>query len=160
MANQDFLGFWTFDIRQEGHSQRSAPQKRHTAHLRRPTHCTPRKPSTWDREGDKLQPSTGGDDDMCQAPGRLSCWDLGQVQNAGPTNGVTENLNLSSLDLGRARKPGPTSDHSLQSNLESEQCRLGKYTRRELGANPVWLNHWEDTPVIFVQSVLPSPKHD
>ena len=35
IANQDFLGFWTVDIRQEGHSQRSAPQKRHMAHLRR-----------------------------------------------------------------------------------------------------------------------------
>ena len=62
----------------------AAPQKRQTAHLRSPTHCTPRKPSDWDREGDKLQPSTGGDY-TCQAPGRLSCWDLGQAQNAGPT---------------------------------------------------------------------------
>ena len=28
VANQDFLGFWTVDIRWEGHSQRSASQKR------------------------------------------------------------------------------------------------------------------------------------
>ena len=29
VANQDFLGFCMVDIRWEGHSQRSAPQKRH-----------------------------------------------------------------------------------------------------------------------------------
>ena len=34
VANQDFLGFWMVDICQEGHSKRSAPKKRHTAHLR------------------------------------------------------------------------------------------------------------------------------
>ena len=38
------------DISQEGHSQRSAPQKRHMAHLRIRAHCTPRKPSGWDGE--------------------------------------------------------------------------------------------------------------
>ena len=43
IANQDFLGFWMTDIHQEGRSQRSALQKRHTAHLRRHAHCTPRK---------------------------------------------------------------------------------------------------------------------
>ena len=55
VANQDFLGFWMVDIRWEGHSQRLAPQKRHTSHLRRCTSCTPRKPSGWDGGGDKLQ---------------------------------------------------------------------------------------------------------
>ena len=43
VANQDFLEFWTVNICQEGHSQRSAPQKRHMAHLRRHACCTPRK---------------------------------------------------------------------------------------------------------------------
>ena len=55
VANQDFLGFWMVDICREGCSQRSAPQKRHTAHLRRHTSCTPRKPSGRDRGGDKSQ---------------------------------------------------------------------------------------------------------
>ena len=55
IANQDFLGFWTVDIRREGHSQRSAPQKRYTAHLRRCAGCTFRKSSGRDRGGDKLQ---------------------------------------------------------------------------------------------------------
>ena len=34
VANKVFLGSWTVDIRQEGHSQRSTLQRRHTAHLR------------------------------------------------------------------------------------------------------------------------------
>ena len=58
VASQD-LGFWMGDICQEGQSQRSAPQRRHAAHLRRRAHCTPRKPSSWDRGGDKTQPPPG-----------------------------------------------------------------------------------------------------
>ena len=38
------------DICQEGHSQKSAPQKRHMAYLRWCTCCAPRKPSGWDGE--------------------------------------------------------------------------------------------------------------
>ena len=34
VANQVFLGSWMVDICQKGHSQRSAPQRRHMAHLR------------------------------------------------------------------------------------------------------------------------------
>ena len=48
--------------------------------------------------------------------------------------GVPENLNLSRLDLGSTRNPGPTLDSSpAKSNLEPEQCRLGKHTRPERG---------------------------
>ena len=49
--------------------------------------CTHRKPSGWDGGGDKLQPSTGGDYTR-QGTGHLSCSDLGQAQNAGPTKSV------------------------------------------------------------------------
>ena len=126
------------DISQEGHSQRSAPQKRHTAYLRSRAGCAPRKLSSRDGGGDKSQPPPGGD---CarQAPGHLSSSDLGRAQNAGPTQvslhlcGVPENLNLSGVDLGNACNPGPASDSSWQSNLEPERCRLGKQTRREWG---------------------------
>ena len=97
VANQDFLGFWMVDICQEGRSQRSAPQKRHTAHLRRLARCTPRKLSGWDEGGDKSQPSTG-DDCTHQAPGHLSCSDLGWAQNAGPTK---------SAPLWSTREPEP-----------------------------------------------------
>ena len=84
IANQDFLGFWMVNIHWEGHSQRSVPQKRHMAHLRRRTHCTPRKLSGWDRGGNKMHPQTGGDCTF-QAPGHLSCSDLERAQNTGPT---------------------------------------------------------------------------
>ena len=47
--------------------------------------------------------------------------------------GVPENLNLSGLDLGNAHNPGPASESFRQSNLEPEQCRLGKHTCREWG---------------------------
>ena len=59
VANQVFLGSWMVDIHQEGHSQRSAPQKRHTAHLRWHSRYAPRKPSSWDWGGDKMQRPAG-----------------------------------------------------------------------------------------------------
>ena len=74
--------------------------------------------------------------------------------------GVPENLNLSGLDLGRACKPGPASDSSRQSNIEPEQCRLGKHTGRKRGQTPLWPNHCEHTPGIFVRGVPPSPQQD
>ena len=91
------MGLWTVNIHQEGHSQRSAPQKRYMAHLRRHACCTTRKLSGWDWGGNKSQLSTGGD---CahQAPGHLSCSDLGQAQKAGPTK---------SAPLWSTREPEP-----------------------------------------------------
>ena len=158
------MGFWMVDTCWEGRSQRSAPQKIHTAHLRRHTHCTPRKLSGWNGGGHKTCPPPGSDCTR-QAPGHLSCSDLGKAQNAGPTHlrlrGVPENLNLSGLDLGSALNPGPTSDSSRQSILEPEKYR--PYESCEQGANPVRLKHCEHsphTPVIFVCSVLPSPQQD
>ena len=52
VANQVFLGSWMVDICQEGCSQRSTLQRRHTAHLRRQSCSTPRKLSGWDQGGD------------------------------------------------------------------------------------------------------------
>ena len=83
VANQDFLGFWMVDIHQAGLSQRSAPQKRHTAHLRRCSGCTPRKPNGRDGGGNKSQNCAR------QAPGHLSCLDLGRAQNADPTESAS-----------------------------------------------------------------------
>ena len=45
VANQLFLGSWTTNIFQESCSLRSAPQRRHTAHLRWHFHDTPGKPN-------------------------------------------------------------------------------------------------------------------
>ena len=50
-ANQVFLGSCAVDIYQEGRSLRSAPQRRHTAHLRWRSCCAPRKLSGWHQGG-------------------------------------------------------------------------------------------------------------
>ena len=47
--------------------------------------------------------------------------------------GVPKNLNLSSLDLEVHATQDPPQKVPLQSNLETEQCRLGKHTCRERG---------------------------
>ena len=75
------------DILQEGRSERSAPQRRHTAHLRWHSYCTPRKLSSWDRGGDKMHHPTRGVC-ACQAPGHLSCSDIRRAQRAGPNKSV------------------------------------------------------------------------
>ena len=108
VANQVFLGSWMVDICQEGHSQRTASQRRHMAHLRRHSRFAHRKLSCWDQGGDKTHLPTWGE---CthQAPGLLSCSNLGwhkrQAQLSLCLCGVPENL--SSLDLGSACNPGP-----------------------------------------------------
>ena len=66
--------------------------------------------------------------------------------------GVPENL--SGLDLGSACKPGPASDSSRKSNLESEQCRLGKHTHREQGQTQCGRDT-ASTRMLFVCSVPP-----
>ena len=52
VASHIFMASWMVDICQEGYSLRSAPQRRHTAHLRQCSHSTPRKPSGHDQGGD------------------------------------------------------------------------------------------------------------
>jgi len=47
------------DIHREGRSQISAPQKRHIAHLRQVRPLLPRKPSCWDRGGEKMHRPPG-----------------------------------------------------------------------------------------------------
>ena len=84
---QVFLGFWMVDIHQEGHCQRSAPQKRHMAHLRQISCCAPRKLSSWDEGVDKMH-HTPGESALTQAPVYLSCLDLGRAKKAGPTESV------------------------------------------------------------------------
>ena len=51
----------------------------------------------------------------------------------------------------------------LQSNLEPEQCRLGKHRPSWAGASPMWSIHHEYSPhmpMIFVCSAPPSPQHN
>ena len=48
---KDFLRFWMVDICWEGHSQRSAPQKRHKTH--------------WTGRAQKLRQGQGGEKSRC-----------------------------------------------------------------------------------------------
>ena len=127
VANQDFLRSWMVDILQEGHSQRSAPQRRHMAHLRRRSRCAPRKPSDWPQAGDKTYHPTWGE---CthQAPGRLSCSDLGRAQNARPDKSVP----LWSIREPEGLRPGKCTKCRASfgqgpCSLEPEWCRPGKH---------------------------------
>ena len=52
LANHMFLGSWTIGICQEGRNLRSAPQKRHTAHLKQHSFGTHGTPSSRDQGGD------------------------------------------------------------------------------------------------------------
>ena len=133
VANQVFLGSWTVDIRQEGHSQRSVPQRRHTAHLRWCCGCVPRKPSGWDWGGDKTPRPTWGE---CarQAPGHLSCLDLGKAQNAGPTE---------SPPLWSTREPEPE-----PGRLRPGKCMQPRARFRQFACRATWnlsSVDWEST---------------
>ena len=52
VVNNVFLGSWTVDICQEGCSQKSAPQRRYTAHVRWCSSGTPEKLSGQNQGGD------------------------------------------------------------------------------------------------------------
>ena len=122
------------DNRQEGRSQRSAPQKRHTAHLRRCTRCTPRKLSGLDGECDKTHRPPRGN---CarQAPGHLSCSDLGRAQNAGPTE---------SVPLWSTREPEPE-------QLRPGKCMQPRAHFRQFPCRATWSLSsvdWENTHAV------------
>ena len=114
VVNQVFLGSWMVDIHQEGHSQRSVPERRHMAHLRWCSGCAPRKPCSWDWGGDKMHCPPGS---VCSP----SIWSPEVLRPGKGTKhrpnrvcfcGVPKNLNLSGLYLGSARNSGSTSDSS------------------------------------------------
>ena len=126
------------DIHCEGCSQRWAPQKRHTAHVRWHAHYTPRKLSSWDRGGDQMHPPTPGGDCTRQAPGHLSCSDLGRAQNADPTESVPLGIYLriwtwAAETWEEHATQGPPQTVPRQSNLEPEKCRPWNHTRSEQG---------------------------
>ena len=86
VATQVFQASWMFDIHQEGRIQRSTPQRRHTAHLRQHSCCTPRKSSDWDWEVRRRTAPPG--ESAPQAPDHPSWSDLVRAQNTGPTESV------------------------------------------------------------------------
>ena len=130
VANQVFLGSWTVDICQEGCSQRSAPQRRHMAHLRQRSRCAPRKLRGWDRGGDKNTAHLG--EFARQAPGHLSCLDLGRAQNVDP---------IKSVPLSSTREPEPEW-------LRPEKCTQPRTSFRQFPCRATWSLSsvdWEST---------------
>ena len=110
VANQVFLGSWTVDIRQEGCSLRSAPQRRHKAHLRR---CSTAYPGNWaagTREVIRWH-HPPGESVLAKHLVTWTAWTWEGHKTPAQMSlclcGVPENLNLSGLDLGRVRNPGP-----------------------------------------------------
>ena len=79
IANQDFLGFWMVNICREGRSQRSASQNGEDTPI---VHPENRAAGTGEWISCSLQL---GATVLAQAPGHLSCSDLGRAQNSGPT---------------------------------------------------------------------------
>ena len=154
------------DICQEGRSQRSAPQRRHTAHLRWCFHCTPRKPSSWDRGDDKMHPQPRESVLAKHLVAWVGCTWEGHKTQAQPSLclcGVPKNLNLSSLDLGSAHNPGPALDSSPAEQPGAWAVLTGKAHTPRAGANPVWPRHGEHSPhmpLIFVCSIPPHRQHN
>ena len=149
------------DTHQEGRSQRSAPQRRHTAHLRRCSHCAPGKPSNQDRGGDKMHRPTQVESTH-QASGRLSCSNLGRAQNAGPTKVVL----LWSTQEPEPERLRPAKCTQPRALFRQFPCRATwslssvdrESTHTWAEANPMWPRHCKHSPhmpVIFVCSVLP-----
>ena len=165
VANQDFLGFWTVDILQEGRSQRLAPQKRHMAYLRWHTSCHPVNQVAG--TGKVIRRTTSKESALAKHLVTWPAWTWeGHNMQAQPSLrlcGVPKILNLRGLDLRSACNPGPALDSSLAEPPGAWAVQTGKAHTPWAGANPVWPRHCEHSPhkpVIFVCSVPPSPQHD
>ena len=88
-------------ICQEGHSQKSAPQKRHKAHLTS-------APGKWGSTLEGIRRTAPRESALIKL---LVVWAsrAGKAQNVTPTeSGVPKNLHLSGLGLGSERNSGPT----------------------------------------------------
>ena len=94
----------------------SSPEETHGT-PEKAAHCTPRKPSVWDREGINCSLQLGATlRTKHLVPWAAWTWDRCKTK-AQPNPhlcGVLENPNLRGLDLGSACKPGPTSDSSAR----------------------------------------------
>ena len=116
-----------------------------TVHLRQRSHCTPRKLSGWDWGGDKMHRTWG----VCthQAPGHLSCLDLGKARNTDPTESVplwsTQEPEPEQVRPGKCTK---CRAHFGQFPWRATGAWPGKCTPSWAGANPVWSIHCKQSP--------------
>ena len=149
---KDFQRFWIVDICWEGRSQKSAPQKRHKAHLT----SVPKKWG-WDRRGNKACFTRV--ECARQAHGCLSC-SVEEAQNAGSME--SGSLWITQEPEPEWLRPGKCTQlraHSLKNRLEPGQCRQGKHTcceqgQTQCGWNTVSTPH---TPQWYLSAVLLPP---
>ena len=102
-----------------------------------------------------------------QAPGHLSCLDLGRAQNKGPNESVplwsTQEPEPEWLRPGKCRQTWACFGQSPWGATRSLSSVDQETQTPWAGSNPVWPRHCEHSPhrpVIFVCSVPPSPKHN
>ena len=135
VANQYFLGFWMVGICREGHSQRSAPKKRCMAHLRQACPLPPRKPSGWDRGGDKIHSPSGETTTSTWSPELLGPG-KGTKHRPNRVHAFVEYLRTlpGQLRPGKCTQPRACFRQcTSRSNIDPEKYKLGKCTHPELG---------------------------
>ena len=86
VANHIFLGLWMDHICQECHSLRSAPERRHTAHLGLCSWGT--RETKWPGWGRCIRCMANLEQCIHQATSRLNCSDLGRAQTHSPSRSV------------------------------------------------------------------------
>ena len=115
-----------------------------------------RSPGGGDGEAIRRTPTWG--ECTRQAPGHLSCSDLGRAQNAGPT----ESAPLWSIREPEPEQLRPGKCMQLRAHFRQLPCRatwsLSSVDQESTQANPVWPRHCEHSRQVW--SVPPSPQHD
>ena len=99
-----------------------------------------------------------------QTPHHLSCSDLGRAQNAGPTESAPLRTSWVPepewLRTGRCMQPRASFGWFLAEQHRPWAVWAGRAHEPWARAGPVWLRHWEHTPVLLVCSVPLSPQRD
>ena len=103
-------------------------------------------------------------DHTCQTPHHPSCLELGRAQNAGPMETVplrtTRVPEPERLWPGRYMQPRAGLGWFPEEQPRAWAVWAGRVHALWARAGPVWLRHYEHTPVLFVCSAPPSPQRD
>ena len=109
-----FLGSWMVHICLECHSPRSAPQRRHTAHLGLSSCCTPGKLSGWDRGGEyDAQPTCESVLAKHLVTWAARTWEGYKMHSPAESAPLRSTWEPRSFDLGSTWNAGSTWDSAL-----------------------------------------------
>ena len=93
-------------------------------------------------------------DSTCQTLHHLSCSDLGRAQNSGPTESVPLRTSWvpgpERLRPGRCMQPRAGLGQFPAEQHRAWEVWAERAHTRWVGADPLWLRHYEHTPVLFV----------